>query len=357
MTTEQAEQILEDLQADFDRQSGQLSWDDVHQVVLARSLSAQTAAEVWQLAWNQFHPSAEEDRPKDPITDGSTTFLSSSEERILARRFAAARLAAEADKTNLLPEELKNVICRMGKNAFDRLLLSNTRLVGAEAIKFAERTTRLELDDLFQEGILGLMHAVEKFDPDKGFRFTTYATWWIRQYIQRAIESKGRVIRLPSGVERELRRLKKKRFQLRQTLGHMPKTDELAHELGIAEGEVNFLLQIERDAELLEDLPQDASTNSTEYGRTEVTDSDCPLEIEKRELSELIREQLNCLDPRSRFIILQRFELDGKSKYTLQRLGDELNITKERVRQIEAKGLARLSEGRWGKALTDYIDG
>jgi RNA polymerase primary sigma factor len=270
---------------------------------------------------------------------------------------AAARLAAEAEKAGPLPGTLKEVICGMGKDAFDRLVLSNTGLAGAVAAAFAERTTRLDVEDLFQEGILGLMRAIEKFDPDKGYRFSTYATWWIRQHIRRAIEAKGRTIRLPAHVSEALWGLRKKRSRLQSELRRPVTAGELARELGVPEGEVNLLLRLERDAELLEDLPPEVGLDAV-HGRRGGGGGPSRLsELEKQELSDLIQERLRCLDRRARFIILQRFGLEGRSEYTLQELGDKLHITRERVRQIEARSIDRLSESRRGQALRDYIEG
>jgi RNA polymerase primary sigma factor len=283
-------------------------------------------------------------------------FLSAISEQVLTRRVAAGRIAAEADRLGILPARLKQIVCGMSKAAFDRLVLSNTGLVRTEAARFKERTNRLDLEDLFQEGILGLIRAIEKFDPDKGYRLSTYASCWIRQHIRRAIFEKARTIRLPAYLEEMLRQLKKKRYQLRQKLDRAPTAVELARELGSQEGDVNLLLKVEGDAELLGEFPKDTATNSNGQ-RTGCRVKDFVDEVECAELSELIREQLRCLDSRARFIIRQRFELEGRTKYTLERLGEKFQITRERVRQIEAKGLERLAQGQRGRALADYIEG
>ncbi len=207
MIAEQTSQILEHLEADAERQSGHLSWDDVHQVILGHSLSASEAVRVWQEASTRFCLVTEGTGTADSTISCGQRFLTAAEERTLTRRVAAARIAAEADRMSILPAGLKSMICGKGKDAFDQLVVSNTGLVGAAAAEFAPRTHRLDRDDLFQEGILGLMRAIEKFDHDKGYRLTTYATWWIRQHIRRAIESKARTIRLPCHIEGALREL------------------------------------------------------------------------------------------------------------------------------------------------------
>jgi RNA polymerase primary sigma factor len=348
--------ILDDLQADFDRQAGRLSWDDVHQIVLARSLTPDLAVEVWLRATECFpliHETTDEALQPESI---DKRFLSAISEQVLTRRVAAGRIAAEADRLGILPARLKQIVCGMSKAAFDRLVLSNTGLVRTEAARFKERTNRLDLEDLFQEGILGLIRAIEKFDPDKGYRLSTYASCWIRQHIRRAIFEKARTIRLPAYLEEMLRQLKKKRYQLRQKLDRAPTAVELARELGSQEGDVNLLLKVEGDAELLGEFPKDTATNSNGQ-RTGCRVKDFVDEVECAELSELIREQLRCLDSRARFIIRQRFELEGRTKYTLERLGEKFQITRERVRQIEAKGLERLAQGQRGRALADYIEG
>lgn len=357
MITDQTNRILEDLQADSERQSGHLTWDDVHQVVFSRSLSPVEAVAVWQEAAIRFSLVAEGNRENGPVTEKSNSHLTGDQERKLARRVAAGRTLLEADRIDALPLNLKAIICDEGKAASDRLILANTGLVGLAAEEFAERTTRLDRDDFFQEGILGLMRAIEKFDPDKGYRLTTYATWWIRQHMRRAMETKARTIRLPCHIEGALRDLKKKRFRLRQALDHSPTARELALELGCSEGDVNLLLRVEQDVELLEDRPLDSGTQFARHGTGGSNESGVLPEIERHELSSLIHERLKSLHRRSRFIILQRFELEGRSKYTLQQLGDKLNVTRERVRQIEVDCLARLSHGTQGRTLLEYLEG
>ncbi len=355
MIAELTYRILDHLQADFERQSGELTWDDVHQIVLGRSLAAADAVQVWQEAAARFALDAVRlPACSSPRTNGAV-FLTATEERVLSRRAAAARLAAEADRLNLLPAELKRVICGMGKAALDRLVLSNTGLVGAAAAEFAKRATHLDKDDLFQEGIMGLIHAIEKFDPEKGYRLSTYATWWIRQHIQRAIDSKARIIRLPVNVVSDLRELKRKRARLRHSLGRPPTEGELAHELGILEGDVNLMLRVEEDAQLLNDIPHDPAAKGRRFWRKAHTVAGPLRDIEVAELSDLVHSLLNYLDRRSRFVIRQRFELEGRSRYTLQQLGERLHITRERVRQIEARSLARLARGKEAEALRNYL--
>jgi RNA polymerase primary sigma factor len=356
MIAELTNRILDDLQADFERQSGHLTWDDVHQVVLGRSLSASDAVQVWREAATRFSLAATPDPAESSQGGNGEGLLTPTEERVLSRRAAVARLAAEADLLSPLPTDLKRVICGMGKAASDRLVQSNTGLVGMTAAEFAKRTTHLDFDDLFQEGILGLIHAIRKFDPDKGYRLTTYATWWIRQYIQRAIDSKERTIRLPSHMVSGLRELRKKRIRLRNSLGRPPTERELAHELGVSEGDVNLMLRVEQDAELLEDIPPSSGSAARGFARRGWGPAQPLDEIEWMELSHLIQKLLKCLDRRARFIILQRFELEGRSKYTLQELGDTLTLTRERVRQIEAKSLARLAQGKEAEALGNYLE-
>jgi len=356
MIPELTNRILADLQDDLERQSGHLTWDDVHQVVLGRSLSAAEAVQVWREAATRFSLAAAPDATESTTETNGDRLLTPTQERVLSRRVAVARLAAEVDLLTPFPPDLKRVICGMGKVALDRLVQSNTGLVGLTAAEFARRTTHLDFDDLFQEGILGLIRAIQKFDPDKGYRLTTYAKWWIRQSIQRSIDSKERTIRLPSHIVLGLRELKKKRVRLGNSLGRVPTERELAYELDVPEGEVNLMLRVEQDAELLEDIPQGSDSALRGFGRRGWGPPQPIQEIERTELSQLIHKRLKSLDRRSQFIILQRFELEGRSKYTLQELGDSLTLTRERVRQIETNGLERLAQGKEARALGNYLE-
>lgn len=343
--------VLEDLQADCERQSGHLSWDDVHHIVLGRSLCPADAVVVWGEASERYRLATE-----IPDAKAFGELLSPSEERILTRRVAAARLAAEAARQGILDSATKTV-CVMGKEAFDRLIVTNTGLVGSIAANFAEKTNRLDIEDLFQEGILGLIRAIEKFDPDKGYKLSTYATWWIKQRLQLAISTTARTIRLPTRILDSLRQLKKKRSMLRHRIGRLPTSGELAHELGYKVGEVNLLLQVERDADLLEDIPREKGPETLPSGRKTFRTSSSLTEAEQAELSNLLLEQLKCLPHRSQFVILQRFGLEGRATHTLEQIGEKFQITRERVRQIEAKSLRRLARGEQGRALLDYFGG
>lgn len=344
-------QCLDDLHADFDRQSGNLSWDDVHQLVFGRSLNSLEAVDVWRQALGRFRLPPLFAEPSARKSSG-TSLLTAIEERSLARWVVAARLATHP----AIPAEgaeIASSVRAVGIRAREILILANTGLVGSIVGRFLTRT-RLERADLTQEGVLGLMRAIEKFAPEMGYRLTTYATWWIEQHLLRAIDTKDRIIRLPNQVQLALRQLKRKRLLLRNQLGRLPTSAELASELGLDEGETNLLLRVDQDAMALDEVAYEPDTGCS--GRRATRHSAPDRELHQSELKELIERRLQSLGTRCRFVITQRFELDGRSKRTLKSLGEKLKLTRERVRQIEVKGLDRLSHGPGGDALKDYIE-
>ena len=240
------------------------------------------------------------------------------------------------------------------EDARRRLSEANLRLVVSVAKRYAGRG--LPFLDLIQEGNLGLMKAAEKFEPDRGFKFSTYATWWIRQSITRAIADQGRTIRIPVHLVESINRVKKTAGELLRKNGREPTAEELAVRLDMEPDRIRELLQLaqdpisletpvgeEEDAHL-EDFIQDEETGipADEAGR----------QLLRRELLGVLKS----LTPREERVITLRFGLEDGRARTLEELGREFNVTRERVRQIEAKALRKLRHPSRAKRLRDYLD-
>jgi RNA polymerase primary sigma factor/RNA polymerase nonessential primary-like sigma factor len=290
----------------------------------------------------------------------ATPLLTAEDEVRLARRIETGVRAreelerADAGETALAPPrrgELEEAV-RDGQAAKDHMVRANLRLVVSVAKRHAHRG--LPLLDVIQEGNLGLIRAVEKFDHTKGFKFSTYGTWWIRQAIERGLAAHARTVRLPMHVVEQLRKLAKVERRLRRELDREPDVGEVARASGLAQDRIGWLRRVGRDAVSL-DTPVD-DTGETVVGDlipdTEVLQA--PEVAEYRALAEELREAVGTLAPREAMILSLRYGLhDGRTR-TRDEVAERVGLTRERVRQLEKESLARLREPGNRERLTAW---
>jgi RNA polymerase primary sigma factor len=262
---------------------------------------------------------------------GKIPLLSSEEELALAQRVVAG-----------------------DKKAKDQMAEANMRLVVSIAKRYVGRG--LDLLDLIQEGNTGLLRAVEKFDPDRGFKFSTYATWWIRQAITRAIADQARTIRIPVHMVETINKLLRTQRRLTQELNREPTNEEIAAAMDMEVDKVEHIMKIKQDISSLDASVRDDEEDSVLGDFIEDEDTKTPTESASEQLlKEQVKQILGTLTEREQKILKLRFGLEDGKSHTLEEVGQEFSVTRERIRQIEAKALAKLRKHKDTRKLHEYL--
>ena len=294
---------------------------------------------------------------------GKIPLLNSEDELALAQEIVAnhdilVELNEKLANEEMTPSERNNLEIKIRKlsRPKDKMAEANMRLVVSIAKRYSGRG--LDFLDLIQEGNTGLLRAVEKFDPDKGFKFSTYATWWIRQAITRAIADQARTIRIPVHMVETINKLLRTQRRMTQELNREPTIEELAKELEMEPEKVEYVIKIKQDISSLDaGVGRDGEDEDSVLG--DFIEDDESATPEESATSQLLKEQvqsvLSSLSDREQKIVKMRFGLDGGKSHTLEEVGQEFAVTRERIRQIEAKALAKLRKHKDSKKLHEYI--
>jgi RNA polymerase primary sigma factor len=294
----------------------------------------------------------EEDTPEDILNSGQYfDDISDDSVRLHLREIGKIPLLSAEEELALAQRVVAG-----DKRAKDKMAEANMRLVVSIAKRYSGRG--LDFLDLIQEGHTGLLRAVEKFDPDKGFKFSTYATWWIRQAITRAIADQARTIRIPVHMVETINKLLRTQRRMTQELNREPTIEELAKELEMEPEKVEYVIKIKQDISSLDaGVGRDGEDEDSVLGDfIEDEDSQTPEESASNQLlKEQVQSVLGTLSEREQKIIKMRFGLENGKSHTLEEVGQEFAVTRERIRQIEAKALAKLRKHKDAKKLYEYL--
>ncbi len=294
----------------------------------------------------------EEDTPEDVLNSGQYfDDISDDSVRLHLREIGKIPLLSAEEELALAQRVVAG-----DKKAKDKMAEANMRLVVSIAKRYSGRG--LDFLDLIQEGHTGLLRAVEKFDPDKGFKFSTYATWWIRQAITRAIADQARTIRIPVHMVETINKLLRTQRRMTQELNREPTIEELAKELEMEPEKVEYVIKIKQDISSLDaGVGRDGEDEDSVLGDfIEDEDGATPEESASNQLlKEQVQSVLSTLSEREQKIIKMRFGLENGKSHTLEEVGQEFAVTRERIRQIEAKALAKLRKHKDAKKLYEYL--
>jgi len=261
----------------------------------------------------------------------SKPLLSCDEETTLARRIMAGDLRAR-----------------------DAMVEANMRLVVNIARSY--NSNLIPLEDLIQEGAIGLMTAAERFDPARGYRFSTYATHWIRQAISRALDNKAKAIRIPAHVSETLRKMERVRSFYLRVFGEEPTAEQLASELGVSARKISTLMQANQEPVSLDALVGDDDSATLASLLNDETADNPQQAVITAEMQEMLARLLQILTPREREIMARRMGFEGDNAHVLQEIGEQMQISRERVRQIEAKALRKLRHSSRARRLRAFME-
>ncbi len=303
-------------------------------------------------------PEADELAAEDALSDEELAITADNVDafaddsvRMYLREIGKIPLLSQEEELDLAQKAMKG-----DKRAKDKLAEANMRLVVSIAKRYGGRG--LDFLDLIQEGNTGLLRAVEKFDPDKGFKFSTYATWWIRQAITRAIADQARTIRIPVHMVETINKVLRTTRRLTQELNREPTNEEIANAMGMDVEKVEYVMRIKQDiASLDASVSRDGDDEESVLGDfVEDSERDSPEDATANQiLKEQIAEILTTLSEREQKIIRLRFGIGGGRSHTLEEVGNEFSVTRERIRQIEAKALSKLRKHKQTKKLHGYL--
>jgi RNA polymerase primary sigma factor len=287
---------------------------------------------------------------------GEYDLLTAEQEVELAQKIESGEDAAEKLEESVFGSKKEEIELRrkerLGREAKDAFLTANLRLVVANARRYAN-TSGIDFLDLIQEGNLGLIRAVEKFDWRKGFKFSTYATWWIRQAITRAIADKSRTVRIPVHLHDTLAAVRAAQASLKAELGRDPKPDEIAEEAGVTVDKVELALGVADTVSLEQPVGEDGAQLGDFIEDEEATD---PVQItEEMDVAQSLRVSIERLPEREGRILALRYGFYDGVPRTLEEIGDEFNLTRERIRQLEKLALCRLRHPSFGIREQDLV--
>jgi RNA polymerase primary sigma factor len=388
MDERKVERAVDALLDDYYRQGERLDLVQIERTLDRRKLQPDETLEVWrELQQRGVTPEDEQPRgfvarrwPRASSTWGSSPdlvrqylreigrirLLTAKDEVELGRRIslgqkARARLDDELNGLVTLEGAERRTLAQTatrGREAWQQMVSANLRLVVSISKRYIGRSARLELLDLIQEGTFGLFRAAEKYDHTMGFKFSTYATWWIRQSIERALADKGRLIRIPVRTSETITRINAISRRLSGELGRVPTLRQIAERADLAPEYVSFLLDVSREPASL-DAPvvrEDDEGNELIEFIDEASFEDPADVAERRARDAAIEAILTELNDRERRIIELRFGLTDRAAMTLEEVGQEYGVTRERIRQIQTKSLAKLRHPTRSSSLRDFVD-